>query len=163
MSSNPQLPFLATLELPDVSKQTNDPILHNPYRPPVPTNIPGDCLKFDGKANKYPQAHVMTYHLWCSSNSWLDDSIRLRLFQRTLTGCVAKWYIELARVSFQNFNSLAMAFLTHFQLPIRYETGTHLLTSLKQTTATHISDHIHEWRRHRHLIKFWIPNQLLTE
>ena len=26
----------------------------------------------------------------------------------------------------------------------------------------HISDHIHEWRRHHHLIKFWIPNQLLT-
>jgi len=73
----------------------------------------------------------MTYHLWCSSNSWLDYSIRLRLFQRNLTGFAAKWYIELARGSFQDFNSLAMAFLTHFQLPIRYETGTHLLTSLK--------------------------------
>lgn len=29
--------------------------------------------------------------------------------------------------------------------------------------ATHISDHIHEWRRHRRLIKFWIPDQLLTD
>jgi len=56
-----------------------------------------------------------------------------------------------------------MAFLTHFQLPIRYETGTHLLTSLKQTMATHISDHIHEWRRRRRLIKFLIPDQLLTD
>ena len=114
MSFNPQLPFLATLELPDVSKLTNDPILHNPYWPPVPTKIPGDCPKFDGKANEDPQAHIMTYHLWCSSNSWLDDSIRLRLFQRTLTGSAAKWYIELHRGSFQDFNSLAMAFLTHF-------------------------------------------------
>ena len=35
MSFNPQLPFLATLELPDVSKLTNDPILHNPYWLPV--------------------------------------------------------------------------------------------------------------------------------
>ena len=163
MPFNPQLPFLATLELPDVSKLTNDPILHNPYWPPVPTKIPGDCPKFDGKANEDPQAHIMTYHLWCSSNSWLDDSIRLRLFQRTLIGSAAKWYIELNRRIFQYFNSLAMAFLTHFQLPIQYETGTHLLTSLKQDTTTHISDHIHQWRRRRCLIKFWIPDQLLTD
>ena len=162
MSFNPQLPFLATLELPDVSKLTNDPILHNLFWPPVPTKILGDCPKFDGKANEDPQAHVMPYHLWRSSNSWLDDLIQVRLFQRTLTSSVAKWYIELARRSFQDFNSLAMAFQTHFQLPIRYETGTHLLTSLKQTTATHISDHIHEWRHRQCLIKFWIPDKLLT-
>lgn len=35
--------------------------------------------------------------------------------------------------------------------------------SLKQDMATHISDHIHEWRRCHHLIKFWIPDQLLTD
>ena len=146
MPFNPQVPFFMTLELPDVSKLTNDPIFHHPYWPPVPSKIPGDCPKFEGRANEDPQTHVMTYHLWCSSNSWLDDSIRLRLFQRTLTGSTAKWYIGLPRGSFQDFYSLAMAFLTHFQLPIRCETGIHLLTSLKQTTATHISDHIHEWR-----------------
>jgi len=122
MYFNPQLPFLVMLELPDVSKLMNDPILHNPYWPPVPTKIPGDCPKFDGKAGEDPQAHVMTYNLWRSSNSWLDDSIWLRLFQRSLTGSAAKWYIELSRGSFQDFNSLEMAFLTHFQLPIRYET-----------------------------------------
>ena len=46
---------------------------------------------------------------------------------------------------------------------IRYEIGTHLLTALKQTMATHISNHIHEWRWHCRLIKFWIPDQLLTD
>ena len=56
-----------------------------------------------------------------------------------------------------------MSFLTHFQLPIRYETGTELLTSLHQTTSIHISDHIHEWRRRRRLIKVVIPNHLLAE
>lgn len=75
MSFNPQLPFLATFKLPDVSKLKNDPILHNPYWPQVPNKILGDCPKFDGKAGEGRQAHVMTYHLWCSSNSWLDDSI----------------------------------------------------------------------------------------
>ena len=119
------------LELPDVSKLTNDPILHNLYWPPVQTKIPGDCPKFEGKSREDPQVHVMTYHLWCSSNSWVDDSIRLCLFQRTLTGAAAKWYIELSHGIFQDFNSFAMEFLTYFQLPVRYETGTHLLTSLK--------------------------------
>ena len=159
---NPQLPFLATLELPDVSKLTNDPILHQPYWPLVSTKVPSDCPKFEGKAREDPQAHVMTYHLWCSSNSWVDESIRLRLFHRTLIGATTKWYIELPRGIFHDFNTLAMAFLTHFQLPVRYEAGTHLLTSLKQDKATHISVHIHEWKRRRCLIKFNIPDQVLT-
>ena len=135
------------LELPDVSKLTNDPILHNPYWPPVPTKIAGDCPKFDGKVGEDPQAHFMTCCLWFSSNSWLDVSIWLHLFKWILTGSATKWYIELARGTFEDFNSLAMAFLTHFQSLIRYEIGTHLLTSLKQNMATHIFDHIHEWRR----------------
>jgi hypothetical protein len=97
------------------------------------------------------------------SNSLNDDSIRLRLFQRTLTGNAAKWYIELPRSTYFDFWTLAMAFLTHFQLPIRYETGTDLLTSLRQSTSTHISDHIHEWRRRRRLIRAVIPDQLLAD
>ena len=56
-----------------------------------------------------------------------------------------------------------MAFLMQFQLPIRYETCTYLLTSVHQTTSTHISDHIHEWRRRRRLIKVPIPDQLLVD
>jgi hypothetical protein len=56
-----------------------------------------------------------------------------------------------------------MAFLTHYQLPIRYDTGTEILTSFKQTKGTHISDHIHEWRRRRRLIKLELPDQLLVE
>ena len=62
-------------------------------------------------------------------------------------GAVAKWYIELPSVGFADFGSLANAFLHHFQLPIRYDSGTKLLTSFQQGDATHISDHIHEWRR----------------
>jgi hypothetical protein len=37
------------------------------------------------------------------------------------------------------------------------------LSSFKQTKATHISDHIHEWRWRRHLIKLELPDQLLAE
>jgi hypothetical protein len=56
-----------------------------------------------------------------------------------------------------------MSFLTHFQLPIRYETGTELLTSLRQTDSVHISDHNYEWRQRRRMIKAIIPDQLLAE
>ena len=101
--------------------------------------------------------------MWCSSNSLIDDSIWLRLFQHTLTYMAMKWYIELPWHSFVDFSALEIIFLTHFQLPIHYETGTYILTSLRQNTSTHISDHIHEWRWQRWLIKAPIPNQLLAD
>ena len=93
----------------------------------------------------------------------MDDSVHLRLFQRTLTGTAAKWYIELPQHSFVDFGSLAIVFITHFQLPIHYEIGIDLLTYLRQNTSTHISNHIHEWRRWRRLIKAPIPDQLLAD
>jgi len=63
MPFNMQFPFLATLELSDVSRLTNDPILHFPYWPPVPMKVLTDCPKFEGKVKEDPQAHVMTCHL----------------------------------------------------------------------------------------------------
>ena len=160
---NRQLPFIATLDLPDLSCLTNDPIKYLPYWPSMPNKLPSDIPKFEGKSGEDLSNHVMTYHLWCVSNSISDDSIHLRLFQRTLIGLAAKWYIELPRASFYNFSQLATSFLTHFQLPFRYDNGIELLTSLKQSTSTYISDHIHEWRRRRRLVKVFIPDQILAE
>lgn len=51
----------------------------------------------------------------------------------------------------------------HFQLPVQYETGTYLLTSVKKYIVTHVSDHIHEWIHRQRLIKFEITGQFLTE
>ena len=150
---NWQLPFLATLDMPDLSKLINDPIQHAPYCPAIPVKLPSGI----------PKNHVMTFHLWCSSNSLMDDSNHLSLFQRTLTDTTAKWYIELPQHSFVDFSSLEIVFLTHFQLPISYETGMDILTSLHQNTSTHISNHIHEWRRWWRLIKALIPYQLLVD
>jgi len=111
---NPKLSFLATLDLPDLSCLTNDPILHALFWPPIPTKLPSDIPKIDGKPGEDPNNHTMTFDLWCSSNSLMDDSICLKIFQRNLTGSEAKWYIELPRHSFGEFNTLAMAFWTHF-------------------------------------------------
>ena len=38
-----------------------------------------------------------------------------------------------------------------------------LLTSLQQTTSTHISDHIHEWRICQRLIMAFIQDQILAD
>jgi hypothetical protein len=56
-----------------------------------------------------------------------------------------------------------MEFLTHFQLPIKYDTKTELLISLRQSTSTHIFGHIHEWRRRQRLIKAPILDQILVD
>jgi hypothetical protein len=56
-----------------------------------------------------------------------------------------------------------MAFLNHFQLPVRYDAGTELLANFSQTKADHISDHIQEWRRRKSLIKVPVPLAFLLE
>jgi hypothetical protein len=78
-------------------------------------------------------------------------------------GAAAKWYIELPSAGFAYFGNLANACLHHFQLPIRYDSGMELLTSFQQGDATHISDHIHEWRQRRREIKADIPNSFMHD
>ena len=89
--SQPRLPFLAMLYLPDLSKLMNDHVSHDPTWSLVPTKLPSDIPKFEGKNGEDHGDHVTTFHLWCSSNSLNDDSICLRLFQRTLIGVAEKW------------------------------------------------------------------------
>jgi hypothetical protein len=56
-----------------------------------------------------------------------------------------------------------MAFLNHFQLPMRYDVNIELLASFEQTKVDHISDHIKEWRRQKSLIKVLVPPAFLLE
>ena len=60
------LPFMACLNFPELSKLTNDPICHQAFWHPMPTKLPSDIPKFEGKEGKFPQKHIMTFHLWCS-------------------------------------------------------------------------------------------------
>jgi hypothetical protein len=149
----PQMPYLASLNILDLTKLTNDPILHNLTWPTMSTKLPLDIPEFEGKLGDDPTNHIMTFHSWCSSNNITNDSIRLRLFQRTLTGPSTKWYVEEKYGSHMTFESLAKAFLTFFQLPIHHDNGLELLSEFKQTSAMRIADHIHEWRRRHSLCK----------
>ena len=59
--------------------------------------------------------------------------------------------------TYTTFDDLSLTFLNHFQLPIRYDVGTELLSKFRQDKTTHILDHIQEWCRWKRLIKAFIP------
>ena len=102
----------------------------------MPTKLPSDIPKFEGKAGECPQNHIMTFHIWCSSNNNIDYSIMLRLFKHTITGAVAKWYIELPQAKCPEFNFLTFMFLQYFQVPVRYDEGVEILLSCRQSTTS---------------------------
>ena len=158
-----RIPFLTTLNLPNLSILMNDLVSYDPAWPAVPTKLPSDLPKFEGKPGEDPSEHITTFHLWCSSNSLHQDSVHLQLFQRTLTGPATKWYIELPKGAFTLFDNLAMNFFNHFQLPVRYDVGTELLSTFQQDKATHISDHIQEWCRWKRLIKAFIAKDVAKD
>ena len=93
----------------------------------------------------------------------MDDSIKIRLFQRTLTSIATKWYIELPQASYPDFNSLAFIFLQYFQLHVHYDEGVDILLSFHQNTVTHITDHIHEWQWHRSLCKIHLDDRIFLD
>jgi hypothetical protein len=61
---NPSMTYLASHNIPDLTKLTNDPVLHDPTWLNMPTKLPSDIPKFEGKSGEDPTNHVMTFHLW---------------------------------------------------------------------------------------------------
>ena len=54
-------------------------------------------------------------------------------------------------------------FLQYFQLLVRYDEGVEILLSFRQNTATHITDHIHEWRWRRSLCKIQLDYKIFLD
>ena len=75
--SQPRLPFLAMLNLLDLSKLMKNLVFHNLNWSSVPTKLSSDIPKFEGNPGEYPDNHVTNFHLWFSSNSLNDDSVCL--------------------------------------------------------------------------------------
>jgi hypothetical protein len=122
--------ILETINLMDLTRLTNGPKNHQARWLVILTVLSSNIPKIDGKPREDLSTHIVTFHLQCSSNNLNDDSINLRFFQCTLTRTIVKWYVELPCSTFSNFPTLAMVFLTHFQLPIHYETRTKFLSTI---------------------------------
>jgi hypothetical protein len=60
---NLHMPYLASVNIPDLTKLRNDPILHDATWPNIPTKLPSYIPKFEGKPGEDPAKHVMTFHL----------------------------------------------------------------------------------------------------
>jgi hypothetical protein len=161
--SQPHLPFLYMLNPLELSILINYPMHHDFLWPLIPTNLPSDILKFEGRIGEDPDDHVTTFHPWFSSNSINDDSIHLILFQCTLTGVVVKWYIEILGWAFKNFNLMVLVFVNHFQFLVRYDVVIEIMLTFHHDKTTHITDHIQEWHRRKRLIKAYIPSDFLLE
>jgi len=58
----PRLPFLEALNFVDISKFMNDPMCYDLTCPPVPTKLPLDIPKFEGKASEDHDEHIMIFH-----------------------------------------------------------------------------------------------------
>ena len=53
------MPFVTTLELPDLNQLTNDPIAHSPWWLVIPTTFPIDIPKFHLNPGEDPFTHVL--------------------------------------------------------------------------------------------------------
>ena len=71
----PSLPLMASLNLPNMEWLTNKPIYHDRLWYLMPTKIPLDTRKFEGKVGEYPHNDIMSFNLCCSSNIIVDDFI----------------------------------------------------------------------------------------
>jgi len=144
VTPTPLLPFMAGLSLLNFSQLINDPLLHDPTWPIVPTKLLSNIPKFESNPREDPTNHVRSFRMCCSSNSFTEDSTHLRLFQHTLHGVASKWYVDHPKATHSTFVNLATYFLSYFQLPLHYDIDTELLTSFYQTFATHLSDNVQE-------------------
>ena len=60
-TTQPRIPFLTTLNLPDLSRLMNDLVSHGLAWSVVPNKLPSDIPKFEGKAGEDPSEHVTTF------------------------------------------------------------------------------------------------------
>ena len=67
-SNHPMIPFLTTMNIPDLLRLTNDHVSHDPAWLAVPTKLPSNIPKFEGNLREDLSEHVTTFHLWCSLN-----------------------------------------------------------------------------------------------
>jgi hypothetical protein len=134
----PSMPYLASLNIPYLTKLTNDPILHDPTWPNMPTKLPSDIPKFEGKPREDPTNHIMSFHLWCSSNSIMEDYFTY-IYSKELSLVPlpsGMWMRKLGPT--QPLSHWRNPFYPFFNSQCITNTGLEILSEFKQTSTIHI-------------------------
>lgn len=145
----PSIPFMASMNLFNLTKLTNGPIHDKPTWPAWLDKLPLDVLKFEGKVGKDPCNHVLSFDLWYSFNN--------------IVGVIAKWYIEKYTYIHTTFVSLDFLFLNFFQLFVPCDEGLKILLSCRQKTTTHIINHVHEKHHRRSLCRITLDDYFFLD
>lgn len=69
--------LILTLELPNLSHLTNDPIYHSPWWSTIPTKLLSGIPKFNKNRGEGQSNNIVTYHLSFSWNHLNDEFIHL--------------------------------------------------------------------------------------
>lgn len=99
----PHFPYMASLNLPYLSRLIDSPIAHDPAWPAMSTKLPLDIPKFKGQETKDLANHIMSFHVSCSSNNIIEDLVHLCLFQRTLMGSSTRRYVKEQNETYDTF------------------------------------------------------------
>jgi hypothetical protein len=91
------------------------------------TKLPSNIPKFDGKPGEDSTNHIMTFHIWCSSNTSWKIPFSYDYFKEP-SRSVLKWYVDEKSGSHVTFESLAKSFLSFFQLPVHHDIGLEILS-----------------------------------
>ena len=90
-SNQTSMSFMEILNLFDLKKLINGLINNDPMWPNMPNKLPFDIPNFESKPREGLSNYIMSFYLWCSCNSIMEDLIRLRILQHTLMGVATKW------------------------------------------------------------------------
>ena len=114
-SPPPRMPYMVGLNFPYLRKLINDPIAHDLAWCAMPTKLHSDIPKFKGQVGEYLDNCIMYFHIWCSSNSIIEDSVWLASFNEPLQDPL---FVNEPIVTYDTFEGIAKAFLLFFQIPI---------------------------------------------
>ena len=105
------------LKFRDLTKLINEPITYNAILQAKLAKLPFDIRKFERKFREDPTNHFMSFYLWFASNKIIEDIIYLHLFQSTLTGPIAKLYVNERHGTYTNLKGFPRNFYP-FSIPL---------------------------------------------
>ncbi|XP_017972534.1 PREDICTED: uncharacterized protein LOC108661152 [Theobroma cacao] len=99
--------------------------------------------KYDG--TKCLMAHITTYCQKMAAQSH-DDKFLIHLFQDSLTGSTARWYVQLDRSHIKTWKDLARAFMAHYKHVVKLAPDRLSLQTMEKKASESFKEYAQRWR-----------------